>query len=207
MARTRRHPTNVGSFTYSELKILWYLKRGPLMVKDTTPTGGRGPKISLLNRLALDLEMSVSSVSYNLKNLEDRCLILRTYKGERAGNFVSDKGYNPLVKVELVDPDIHLPELPKISLGVVLAHENEDLLVRTEHEPSYEDVMMALVDRIQELQVNVDKLQDALIKSSEENERLKKDVAEVKRPPRTHLSDPVRNALTKEKWDELKHRG
>lgn len=194
-------------YTRNELKILWYLKRhGPLV------NGGPyqpGVDESIIRKVGTACDIRVSTMSHLLRKLEDQSLVIRTYKGPKS-DFISKGGYNPLVRLELVDPDMWLPELPPpLPLAVVLDKENHDMYERTAEVPTLERTIAALLDRNDELQRQIDKLCAVVKDQAAENDTLKAQVARLSQPARTHLSNGlsqrVQNALTPEQWDSLRH--
>jgi len=177
-------------YTRTQLRILWHLKRhGPLTNTDPRPQGG-----GLTSSLAEELDLRVKTLGWNLRHLEQRSLILRTYKhGLRR---FADNGYNPMIRLELVDPTMYLPPCPApLPLAAVMARENEEMGHRDEHEPSAEQIILALLKRNDELQGQIVKLQDIV---SAQADQL---VAASKPKPRQR----VRDALTPEQWEALRH--
>lgn len=178
-------------YTPNELRMLWHLKRnGPLV---------REGNQSLLGQLAYNLSLSVGSTRTILRNLEQRCLVLRSYKYPQPHRFSEGKN-NPLLKIELVDPDMALPPVPPLPLAVVVARENEELAERCAVEPSVEHMVDALIDRALELQKQVDKLQDVIAGLAAENDRLRHPAQQSIQ----HITQRVRDALTPDQWDELR---
>jgi hypothetical protein len=179
-------------------------------------TRGKGEG-SIITRLADELRMKIGTLRWAMRELERKCAILRTYKGPKVEAFSQASGQNPLMRVELVDPNMVLPPEPRpIPLVAVVEHENDELLERTEHEPERDDVIEALVLRAVELQTQVNKLQDLVEKLNATNddltERLRKwhDRAQAerteKRKPPAHLSQRVQDVLTPDQWEALKHK-
>ena len=200
-------------YTRNELKILWYLKRkGPLVNNGPySPAAERDIKRSILHRLAIHCDIRKNTVAYILKSLEDRSIILRTYNRKKAIDF-SDKtsGYNPIVRVELVDPTMWLPELPPpMPLGVVMAKETEEMYERSAEAPTLERTITALLDRNEELQNQINKLCLVVEAQEMENKELKDKVEKLSKPAKTHISngltDRVKSALTPEQWEKLRH--
>lgn len=187
-------------FPPSELNLLWYLKRHGGSVSRRE---GTGESSSLYSQISYDLHCGVGTVRYAAKQLEKKSLVIRTHLKFSPKMFTT-QGHNPLVKLEMVDPNMWLPPAPSMPLAVVLAKENEELEERIEQDPSEVDVIMALVDRVHELEEQVNKLQICVIEQSEENERLKKQRADR---PKTHLSQPVMDALPPDVWEALKRKG
>ena len=194
-------------YSYNELRVLWCLKRHGGIMTDENPKQKKG----IYDRLSNELDVSRPSLKYTLRMLEQKSLVLRTYRKVKASTFreKANSGYNPLVRLELVDPHMWLPELPKLSLGVVIAHENEDLGRRMEHEPSIEGALIAVLDRNDELQKQIEKLREIIDAQANECLQLKDKLARLERPARTHIStglnQRVKDALTPEQWDALKH--
>lgn len=186
----------MAQYTYNELSVLWYLKRHNGVV-----TGGTQGGDTILGTMSHDLNMNKHTVSNVLRRLEGRCIILRTYARTQKG-YGAD-GYNPLKKVELVDPDMFLPPLPQLSLGIVIAHENEELSERTAAEPSTEGMVLALVERIVELQAQVDKLQQIVVDQEALVSQLKKQ--QTRKPHSEGLTQAVRSVLTADQWEKLRH--
>lgn len=192
-------------YTRNELKVLWHLKRnGGWIAKPDAKPGYP----SLLDDLVGLLDIRVATLRYTLRNLEQRCVILRTYRKANAVRFAESKGYNPIIKIELCDPGMWLPNLPApLPLAAVVAHENEELHERTAHEPSNESIILALLERNEELRKQLDRLHEIIIGQEQEVETLKKQVARVTAPRGRpeHLTHRLKDALTVEKWDELEH--
>lgn len=179
-------------FSYNQLKVLWYLKRhGPIERNDA--------RMSLMRFLAEALDLDPTQVQRLLHGLEKRNVVLRTHR--RKGAFAS--GGNPLLRVELVDPKMSLPPLKAPNVEVVIAQENRALDELTAHEPSTDAIVHALVDRIVELQAQVDKLQGVVEALNAENEKLRKRTE--RRQPSEHLTQRVRDVLTPEQWADLRH--
>src|SRR5262252_5299158 len=142
-------------YTRNELKILWHLKRhGPL-----TCLPGSG---SLIKSVAAVLDLRPNTFGYILRGLELRSLILRTYaKGKP--DFASKGGQSQLLRIELVDPGMWLPELPPpLPLGTVMRNENNDLYERTCETPTEERVIEMLLIRNDELQAQINRLQEVI---------------------------------------------
>jgi hypothetical protein len=161
---------------------------------------GGSIKYSLMGKLGYELNMTVDSVRYTLNQLEARSLVLRTYMKGRTAQV-----HNPLTRIELVDPTIELPPLPPNPPAIVIMKENEELLERVAHEPSVEDMVMALVDRITELQTQVDKLHTIVCQLEQENTNLKKSAAQTHKTVSQRLTQRVQDALTTEQWEKLRH--
>ena len=194
-------------YTRNQLKLLWFLKRkGGSFSRhpaDMTPGG------SLLKVMAAELDIRASSVGSILRQLEAKSLVLRHYLKGRASAYASGEN-NPLIKVEMCDPKMWLPELPPpLPLGVVMQHENNDLYERTAELPSEERVIEALLARIDELQAVIDKLHTVVTTQAEENETLKHQVERLTKPARRqvrdHLYEQVRNRLPPEQAAALEH--
>lgn len=182
-------------YTSSELAVLYHLKRyGPL-----TSTS-KSPQDSLLTKLRRELGMKKGQLTWALNKLENRCVILRTYARPIKQNFADNQGYNPVVRLELIDPEMELPPPPKpMPLAVVVAKENEAMYENGATEPTADDIVEALLHRISELQGQVDKLA-AIV----QDQATKLDKAGRSS---THLTERIRAALTQEQWDSLHHKG
>jgi hypothetical protein len=193
-------------YTHNQLLVLHHLKRyGPIT---------RAPGTSILQSMSAELGMKVSALTYQLRTLEAKCLVLRTYERPATRKFGAGASNNPLVKVELVDPNMSLPPIPQVyvatppdrqrkptPLGIVIAEENEDLEERIEHnEPTVEAIVEALIDRALELQKQVDKLQDVIAGLNAENTRLRQP------KPQAHVTSRVRDVLTADQWDTLRRK-
>jgi hypothetical protein len=152
----------------------------------------------ILSTLSDELNIRHNSVAYTLKVLEEKSLVLRTYLQGR-GKFGDKVGFNPMVRLELVDPDMPLPPMPKpLPLAAVVERENRDLYERAAHEPTAEEIILALLERNEVLQGQIDKLQDIVAAQAQQLQKPKaRDL--------THLQSRVRDALTPEKWEELRH--
>jgi hypothetical protein len=191
-------PPRKQEYTYHELRVLWYLKRhgGAVVRVDNT---------SILTRMTQELPMVLGTLRWTLRKLEERSLVLRTYKYPIAKSFADQSGANPLIKVELVDPKMALPPEPQPPTAqAIVAFENRELDELTAHEPERNDVIDALVDRAIELQRQVDKLQDIISMLEADNAKLRKRSERAAEQP-AHLSQRVRDVLTAEKWEELRH--
>jgi len=199
------------SFTRNELRILWHLKRrGPLIAPN------EGPQGSIIVQLASDLDLRKTTLNSCLAHLEKQCYILRTYKhGNRSG---INQGYNPVLKLELVDPKMWLDPLPEPPPKVIMANENEAMqhqypVRNTNHEPSPESVILALLERNEELrqeraemQAQLDKLHEIILRQEQEVTTAKKQVAAVAAVPRfDHLTNRLQDALGEETWESLKN--
>lgn len=182
-------------YTRNELRVLWYIKkRNPLLSKSFNV------KDSLIVEIATDQDLRKNTVSAILKHLEVNCIIVRTYKRPITAEFAGKVGYNPLIKIELIDPDMYLPPLPApLPLAAVVAKENEDLYERTNHEPSVEAIVEALLNRVIVLQGQVDKLQG--IVESQAAELIKR----KERPVREHLTSRIKDILPPEDWEKITH--
>lgn len=182
-----------GDFTNNELRILWCIKR----------KGGklRAEKVgNIYQFIADDTGVTLGSVRGNLRELEKASVVLRHFN-RPAGTFAS--GPNKLLAVELVDPRMQLPPVEPIPLAVVIAHENDEMLERTAHEPETPQIMEALVVRLEELLAQIDKLQGVIEKLNEENEKLRK--RGERKPPPEHLTSRIKDVLTAEQWEKMRH--
>jgi hypothetical protein len=183
-------------YSRKELRVLWYLKRnGPMVL------GKKTGNYSLIGKLSA--ATGVSSMRYILDRLEARSLVLRTYEGGKKGSFSG--GTTPVIRIELVDPNMGLPPLPQNPPAVVIVHENEELYERTAEEPDTEAMMHALIDRITEIQSQCDKLQQIIVEQEVEIEKLRKQVQP--RRPSQGLTQRVQGVLTAEQWEKLRHHG
>jgi uncharacterized coiled-coil protein SlyX len=165
------------------------------------------------------LGLGVSTTTRVLADLHERSLVLRTYRYPLGG----DMRGNRLDRVELVDPAMTLPAPPRGPVGraspktgktrqpasgpsvrpaVALVRETAVLEERTARQPSIERVVDALVERALELQRQVDKLHGVVEALGEENDRLR---AAGRSQGQPHLSQRVRDVLTPEQWDALRH--
>src|SRR5215472_8004938 len=97
-------------YTNAELKILHYLKRhhGTIRSKDG---------LSVAHRIARDLNMTRVAVVPVLRNLENACVLVRTFAGGMK---------SAIIRVELIDKDMELPPLPIIP-AVNIMVENREL--------------------------------------------------------------------------------
>jgi len=121
-------------YTYRELQILHILKHEGTMVPKSD-----APKDSIMTVLATRLGVSNNTVAHALQHLEQEDVVLRTYKRGKAEGFTG-KGYNPMRKLELVDPTMPLPPLKEMPLRVVVERENRDLERRVEAQTYHEDI-------------------------------------------------------------------
>lgn len=186
-------------YTHNELKVLWYLKRNGPIVRTDTRAGQPG----MMTELAETLDIRRATLNYVFRGLENKCLIIRTYRREtkQVRNFEDKMGYNPLIKIELIDPQMYLPPLPApMPLAAVVAHENEDLYHRIVHEPTTEEIIIALLSRNEQLQEQINKLQE--IVQAQANEMMHS--KQQHRAPE-HLMSRVKGALTPEQWEALQH--
>jgi len=189
-------------YTRNELRILWHLKRHGPWVKHPKER-------SLLKGKAGELDIRPATLATILRVLEQRSLIIRHYEKGRSSKYASGEN-NPLLKVELVDPSIWLPELPPpLPLGVVMDQENRDLYEKTCETPTEERVIEMLLIRNDELQAQINKLQEVIEGLAAENNKLAFQVEKLSRPARRHVSDHLSNriqgALTPEQWESLRH--
>jgi hypothetical protein len=193
----------VTEYKLTELKILWYLKRhGPL-----TRTTGRGIQ-GLMTRLSNELEVGVGAIRYALTSLENQSLVLRTYQRPVSHKFGEDRN-NLLMRIELVDPRMFLPPLPVMPLAVVIAHENVELQERVAQKreeagtgPTAEQIVDALIDRVFELQAQIDKMHGVVTQLTVENETLKKQSERQV----GHLTTRLKDALRPDQWETLRGR-
>ena len=192
--------------SHNDLLVLHHLKRyGPLKrIK-------RGH--SIINDMAAELGMKTSTLKYILRKLEKQCIVLRTYEKPQSHSF-SEGANNPLIKLELVDPNMELQAIPQVyrpldpprplPLAATMERENRELEERVEqqhsNEPTVESIIEALIDRALELQKQVDKLHDVVDGLTQENERLRKAAT----PKPAHLSSRVRDVLAPDVWDNLR---
>src|SRR5215469_105388 len=183
----RRSAASEGDYTSNELRVLWYLKRhGPLVRQEV---GQSTTGASLLNQLAEGTDLGVASIRHILGNLEGRSLVMRTYRKGYTPSFRT-QGYNPLMKIELVDPEMYLPPFPKpVPPQFVLAAENVEMYERHVEEPSAEAIVDALLSRIEQLQGQVNTLQNMV-------EKLETRHQQENRPKPSHLTERLKNALT-----------
>ena len=195
-------------YTRNELKVLWYLKRhGPMTNNNPVPGVTES---SIPNRLAAKCDIRTHTISYILRSLETKCLVIRTYRGAKSAKFADGPGYNPMVKLELVDPNMWLPELPAPPpLAAVLNHENEELHERTAHLPTVDRTIEMLLDRLDEYKAQIDKLCGIVRDVTAERDSLQHRVTELQRPAMKHVSEPsthrIQEHLTPEQWDDLRH--
>lgn len=177
-------------YNRNQLKVLYYLKRnGPLV---------RTENRSIIGQLSLNLGIGDSAIRGCLKQLEDMCVVLRTWAKGRPANITEARG-NALIKVELVDPGMSLPPEPHPLPVVVLdAIENEELYQRTTKVPSSEETIIALLERNEELQAQIEKLQEVVVQLNNQLQERNKNLPE-------HLTQRVRTALTPEQWESLSH--
>lgn len=197
-------------YTRKELQVLWFLKRHGGKVEHHPPFRP-GMEEGIVNTLATELDIRKSTIGYVLRGLEQKCLIIRTYfRSNPNPQFGTKFGYNPLVKVEMCDPNMWLPELPgPMPLGVVMNHENTELYERLAEEPSMERTLAFVLDRLDEYKHQIDTLRDRLIAVDHENEELKRKLAGItnhrNRPAPDPLKHRVAEHLTAEEWDALYH--
>jgi len=187
-------------YTRNELKVLWHLKRyGPCVHNPKTG--------SLIVHVSGILDLRPNTFRGVLRHLESRTLVLRTYAKQQRS--FGEGGGNLLVRIELVDPSMWLPELPPpLPLGVVMDQENRDLYERTCETPTEERVIEMLLARNDELQAQINKLQEVIEGLAAENSKLAFQVEKLSRPARRHVADHlssrIQNALTPEQWDQLR---
>jgi len=204
--------TEQPEYTRTELKILWYVKR-----RNPIVAASHSPRDSILTAMASELDMIKKTVVFNLNRLDKRCLVMRQYK--RPGKpFGDGGGYNPLLRLELVDPGMWLPPLPEPPPKVIMANENEAMthqypMRNTNHEPTPESVILALLERNEELrqekaqmQEQIDKLHEIIMRQEQEVTTAKKQVAAVAAVPKfDHLTNRLKDALGDEAWESLKN--
>jgi|SRR5215467_3852842 len=210
----------VDGYTIGELKILWYLKIecGGIM------HGGSSPSESPIKEMASVLDLPPTTVKGGLRTLEDKALILRTYKRPKSEGFTGNQGFNPLLRIEMVDPNMDLPMLPldirqqmakpkpepiiEDAMPVtVIQRENAEMFSRSEHEPTTEAVVLALLTRNEELREQIAKLHEVIASQQEEIESKTKTIASMRDRPRRpeHLNSRIKDALTPEQWDAITH--
>ena len=194
-------------YTRNQLKLLWYLKRHGGSV--SRPPNDLTPGNSLMRKLGAELDIRVQSVGTIIRQLEGMSLVIRHYHKGRPSAYASGEN-NPLMKVELVDPGMWLPELPPpLPLAAVLANENEEMYHRTIQIPTEERVIEMLLARVDELQEVVDKLHTIVTEQAAENETLKQQVERLTRPARRQLSDHlmerIDQRLRPEQREDLRH--
>lgn len=178
-------------YTRNELKVLWHCKRQQGVVEND--------KIGVVRLLAQVLDMRHSTVGYVLRQLEDKCLIARSFTQRRSRGI----GQNVITRVEMVDPEMYLPPLPEPPpLAVVLDQENEELYQRITCEPSTEAVILALLAENEKLRFQIDKLQG--IVASQAKELMER--SKTSHLP-AHLAQRVQDALPADKWEEISHKG
>lgn len=182
-------------YTFPQLKVLWWLKRNGPAVSDG--------KISASEIVADGVGLNSRYIRQILKHLEDMSVVIRTYAKPKARSFTEPMGGNLLLRIELVDPNMWLPMMPDLKLGVVIAKENVELLERTEHEPHWEDVVLALVERNEQLVQQIDKLQ--VIVDDQAKQLLAHAEEKRARHIPSHLTSRVRDALPPETWERLSH--
>lgn len=182
-------------FTSNEIRMLHYLKRHGPIIKQK----GQG---SLINRISEEVPLTAGTTRAVLRTLEVKCVILRTYTRGQAAKFGENKG-SLLIRVELIEPNMILPPMPRSVPPLVIdAQENEELYQRTAIEPSPDAVILALLSRNEELQDQITKLQDVIMRQQEQLTAMQKD--QTRKVPE-HLSSRIRDALTPEQWDQLSH--
>lgn len=179
-------------YSDTELRILWYLKRNGPIERGTA---------SLIQEFADILGIKVHSLTYCLRNLENQSIILRTYERGKP-EFADNRGPSALIRVELVDPNMQLPAIEPLPLAIVVARENEELYERTVHEPSPDDVIMALLTENTKLRDQIEKLKDIIEGQAKE---LIKHQEQSKRKVPEHLMSQVKDALPPEIWEEITH--
>lgn len=186
-------------YTRYELKVLWYLKRAGGIITAKSEE----PRHSIVTIMAETLEIRRQSVNYALRELEKKCLLIKTYaKGGKIGS----AGYDIIIKIELIDPQMYLPPLPApLPLAAVMSRENEELYERTAQEPDDDAVLLALVTENEKLRFQINKLQEVVATLVKENEQLKK--PQERKPRDPHLSQRVQDALPPDVWDQLRHKG
>jgi len=164
----------------------------------------------LLKSVASIVDLRPATFGYILRGLESESLVLRTYsKGKPVFDDRAGKKASRLIRIELVDPSMWLPELPPpIPLGIVMDQENRDLHERTCETPTEERVIEALLLRNDELQAQINKLQEVIEGLAAENSKLAYRVETLSQPARRHVADHlssrIQNALTPEQWDSLR---
>lgn len=194
-----------------ELKILWSLKRsgGFREVKEGAGTGH-----GFLGPWADELECTQKTLGAVLRGLEEKSVILRTYKGGKTPGFAA--GYRPLLRVELVDPQMKIPPIPPLSPGFVMERENEEEYIRCDGDvqgtdPTPEAVILALLNRndelaarILELEGQINKLQDIVEEQANKLTQASQERTRNRKYPE-HLTGRIQDALTPEQWERLRH--
>lgn len=180
-------------YTHNELRILWHLKRNNGMIQNQS---------GVIRPLAETLDMRIGTVSYIVKGLEEKCLLVRTF-GDRRPRGVAT---TLITKLELIDPQMYLPPLPApMPLAAVLNHENDEMYDRTACEPTDEAIILALVTENEKLRFQISKLQDIVNAQAKEIMQLKEHQSPKSRDP--HLNQRARDSLPPEVWDQLHHKG
>lgn len=186
-------------YTRYELQVLWHLKRNGGAIKAKSDS----PKDAIVAIMAETLDIRRQSIHHVLRILEEKCLIVKTYK---YGGKVGSAGYDLILKIELIDPQMYLPPLPAPPpLAAVVSRENEELYQRTAVEPSDEAIILALVTENEKLRFQINKLQEVVNVLAKENEQLKHQKERKPRDP--HLNQRLGDALPPEAWDRLRHPG
>jgi len=191
-------------YSTPQLRILWYLKKYGPMINPGPYVPGR--EEGIIATLSTELFLTRGSIQYNLNVLEKNCIVCRTSLDPSKRG----KGWNPMIRLELIDPTMWLPEEPApIPLGTIMAIENEELRGRTVEEPSMERTLAFVLDRMDEYKHQIDTLRDRLIAVDHENEELKRKLAGItnhrNRPAPDPLKHRVAEHLTAEEWDALYH--
>lgn len=186
-------------YTRYELQVLWYLKRHGGVVSAKSHDN----KDSIVTIMAETLDIRRQSVNHALRELEKKCLLIKTYaKGGKIGS----GGYDIIIKIELIDPQMYLPPLPApLPLAAVMSRENNELLERTATEPTNEAIILALLDENEKLRAQINKLQEVVNALAKENETLKHHQAH--KPRNEHLNQRVQDALPPEVWESLRQMG
>jgi DNA-binding transcriptional ArsR family regulator len=231
----RGHRILIEGYTISELQVLWYLR----VEGNGTILGGESPAKSIISKMARDLDVPASSVGNALRKLEEKALILRTYKRESTNKFHDSQGFNPLLKVEMIDSEMEIPMIPAearkrlietpaaieeappvvepelpliedVMPVTVMQRENADLLERERQrrlfDPSPDAIILALLERNEELRAQIEKLQTVVIDLQAEAESKERTIKALRDRPRRvddGLTSRIRDALTDEQWDKL----
>ena len=191
--RKKEPAMNVGGYSLLELRILHYIKRHRGVLR---ALGGKSR--SVVPKMADDLGATRSGISGCLISLDRKCVVVCTKKPGRTA---------AITKVELTDRDMELPPLPVIpAVNIVIENrELEERIIARSNGPSADDILDALLSRIEELQGQVDKLQEIIGAQQEEMEKANR--RENRPKPSEHLMGRVRDSLSPEQWEDLRRKG
>ena len=188
-------------YTHAELRILWFLKKNRGFVAKK-----KGIK-SLYHVIGENCNLNYNAVRVHIANLERNSVVLRTYAKTPTNKF-GEGGGNPVVRIELVDPKMTLPALelaPAINM-IVENRELEERVISRSPAPTADDILDALLNRVEELQCQNEKLMHVIKGLQDELDKINRQAQRTSTPP-AHLSNRLKDALGEDQWQELRRKG